>query len=83
MFDLQNESQGHEVQRSQWFHSMANINLYKSHTWAFCASSHRIPDIKYIIPNNFVTLKIQAMVPMLSLRNGVTMANINFYKSRT
>ena len=31
MFYLKNEGQGHRVQHSQWSHSMANINLYKSH----------------------------------------------------
>ena len=33
IFDLENESQGHGIQHSQWSHSMANVNLYKSHTW--------------------------------------------------
>ena len=45
MFDIENEGQGHGVQHSQWFHSIANINLYKRHTRAFFASSHRFWDI--------------------------------------
>ena len=32
MFDLENEGQGHGVQQWQRSLSMANINLYKSHT---------------------------------------------------
>ena len=39
MFDLENEGQSHGVQHSQWSHSMVNINLYRSHTFAFFASS--------------------------------------------
>ena len=33
--DIENEGQGHGVQHSQWFHSMANINLYKRRSLAF------------------------------------------------
>ena len=32
MFDLENEGQRHGAQQLQWSHSMANINLYKSHS---------------------------------------------------
>ena len=32
---------------SQWRHSIASINLYKSRTWAFLSSSHCFPDVKY------------------------------------
>ena len=32
-FDLANVSQGHGVKYSQWPHSMANVNIYKSHTF--------------------------------------------------
>ena len=45
--DLENISQGRNVQHSQWCYSMANINRYTSRTWAFFARSHRFPDIKY------------------------------------
>ena len=38
-----------EYTKSQWSHSIANINLYKSRTWAFFASSHRFPDVIYYI----------------------------------
>ena len=31
-FDLENSGQAHRVGRSQWCHSMANINFYQSHT---------------------------------------------------
>ena len=43
MFGLENLGQGHEEQPSQWYHSMANINCYK--TRGFFASSHRVRDI--------------------------------------
>ena len=45
MFDLENEGQSHGVQQLPCCHSMANINLYKSHTWAFRVNSHRFQDI--------------------------------------
>ena len=32
---LENLGQGHGMQHLQWFHSMANINLYRSHTREF------------------------------------------------
>ena len=35
MFDLENLGQGHRVQHSQFSHSIANINIYKSLNWAF------------------------------------------------
>ena len=44
-FDLENLGKGHGVQDSKWYTSMANINLYKLHTWAFFASSHRFWNI--------------------------------------
>ena len=31
MFDFENLDQGQGLQHSQWFHSMANVNVYKSH----------------------------------------------------
>ena len=31
VFDLETEGQGHEVQHSQWSHSVTSINLCKSH----------------------------------------------------
>ena len=67
-FGLEYISQGHDVQNLQWRHSMANVNLYKTRTWAFFASFHRFPDIIIIllynillyimISRNFVTLKL-------------------------
>ena len=45
MFVLENESYGHGVHQSQWSHSMANINLYKSHIWAFFASFYNLQDM--------------------------------------
>ena len=29
-FEFENEGQRHEVQQSHWYHSMVNINIYKS-----------------------------------------------------
>ena len=55
MFYLENEGQGHGVKHSQWFHSIANINLYKSHTLAFFASSRRFRDINI---SKFVSVKM-------------------------
>ena len=40
-FDPENSGRSHRLQHSQWSHFMANVNLYKSHTLAFYASSHR------------------------------------------
>ena len=70
---LNNIGQGHDLQHSQWRHSMANINLYKSSTpyLSIFASSYRFPDILYyMILRNFVTLKIQAKVTLYKIRNG-------------
>ena len=39
MFDLEIEGQDNGIQHSQWCRSTENINLYKSHTLAFCGSS--------------------------------------------
>ena len=44
-FDRENLDQGHGVQRSQWFHSMTNINFHKNHLWSFYACSQRFRDI--------------------------------------
>ena len=55
MFDLENEGQGYEVQHSQWFHSMANINLYKSHTLALLVSSQPFRDSHI---SKFVNMKM-------------------------
>ena len=30
MSDLASEGQGHEIRRTQWYNTMANIDLYKS-----------------------------------------------------
>ena len=43
--DLEKIDQGHKVQHLQWFHSIVNIDLFKSHTWAFFASTHPFRDI--------------------------------------
>ena len=45
--NLENIGNDHDVQHSQWPHSMANFNIYKSRTWVFFTSCHRLPDIKY------------------------------------
>ena len=45
IFDLEYCRQGHKVQHSKWSHSIRNINIYKSRSWAFFSSSHRFPDI--------------------------------------
>ena len=55
MFDLENIGKGHGAQHSQWSHSIANINLYKSHTWALFACSHRFRAIHI---SKFVILKM-------------------------
>ena len=69
--DLENIGQGHDVQHSQWRHSMANINLYESCTWAFFASSHCFPNNKYyLISRNLVILKWLVKVMMYSVCNG-------------
>ena len=49
--------QGHDVKHSQWCHSMVNINLYTSRTWAFFASFHRFPDIEYYDFQKFCNLE--------------------------
>ena len=38
--DLENLGPDYGVQHSQWTHSTANINIYKSHTWALFVSTH-------------------------------------------
>ena len=43
--DLENIGQGHDVQYSQWRHSMVSNNLFKSRARAFFPSSRRFPDI--------------------------------------
>ena len=40
MCDFENEDQGNGVHHSQLSHSMANINLYESHSRSFFAISH-------------------------------------------
>ena len=55
MFDLDNEGKVDGAQHSQRSYLIANINLYKSSTWEFFASSHRVRDIHI---SKFVTLKI-------------------------
>ena len=46
MFVDENVGQGHRVQHLQWFNLMTNINLCKSNSMHFYASSHRLGDIK-------------------------------------
>ena len=70
-FNIDYLGQGHVVDKRDLHHSMANINLYKSCTWAFFASSHRFPDdIYYMISRNCVTLKIFVNVTMYNIRTG-------------
>ena len=45
IFDLEEVGQSHKAQFSQWRHSMANIEIYKSHITQYCANSHRFQDI--------------------------------------
>ena len=68
MFYLENEGQSHGV-HLQWSHSMANINVYKSHrpTRAFFVSSNRLRDI-YIL--TFVTWKMLVKVMKYNIRIG-------------
>ena len=40
MIYLENEGQYHGVKHSQWYISMTNANLCKSHMIQFCSSSH-------------------------------------------
>ena len=68
MFDLENESRAHGVQHSRWSHSMANINLYRSHTWAFFSSFHLFRDI---LISKFVTLKMLVKVMMYNIYSSV------------
>ena len=60
-FYLGNVGYSRGVQQSIWTHSMAHINLYKSHTLALLASSHHFRDIHI---SKFVTLKMQVKVMM-------------------
>ena len=46
---LQKVGQGHEVQFSQWGHSMANIKIYKSRSVYFYVSSNLFRDINVFI----------------------------------
>ena len=48
MFYLDNLSQGRGVECSHWYHSMANITLYKIHRLHFYVSSHRFRDINIL-----------------------------------
>ena len=66
IFDLENKCQGHGVQHLQWSHSIANINLYKCHTWVFFPSSHSFRDIHI---SKFVTLNMQLKVTMYNIRS--------------
>ena len=53
--DFEILGQGHGEQHSQRSQSMANINLYKSHTRFFSSGSHRLRDIH---SSEFVTFKM-------------------------
>ena len=57
MCDLENFGNGHELPHLQWSQLTANINLCKSRSWAFFASSHSFQDIHI---SNFVTLKCRS-----------------------
>ena len=62
------------MQNLQWYHSMANINFYKSHTWAFFVSSHSFPDIHFA---KFVTIKIYVKVMMYNILSGAIQTQIS------
>ena len=63
MFYRDNEGQDHGVQQSQWFHSSADVNLYKR-ARAFFAGFHRFQNIHI---SNFATLKFQVKVMMYNI----------------
>ena len=65
-FDLESLYQGHGVQHSLLFRSIANINLYKSRSLAFIVSAHRFRDINI---SKFQTLKMYVKVMMHSIRS--------------
>ena len=44
-FDLEKLGQSQRVQHSQWWYSMANVEIYKCHLLQFCASLHRFREI--------------------------------------
>ena len=52
-FDLEDIGQGHDVQHSQWHHSMANINFFKKLYLSVFTNSHRFPDMISKIFQNF------------------------------
>ena len=58
IFDLQNLGQGHQLHNLQWCHSVANINLYKSHSSHFTLAL----TISEILSLKCLTLKIQVKV---------------------
>ena len=62
MSDRENEGYGRGIH-----HSMANINLYKSHAKAFFASSNRFRDTHI---SEFVILKTLVTVVMYSIHSG-------------
>ena len=78
MFDLANLGQGLRAQHSQWWHSMANINLCKSHCTNFYVSSHRFRDIRFEI---FDLEKFSSMSRSTTFALPCSMANMNLYKS--
>ena len=45
IFNHEKVGQGHWVQLSQWYHSLANNQIFKSCSVHFCARSHRSSDI--------------------------------------
>ena len=78
MFDLENEGQGQGVQHAQRYHSMANINLYKSHTSALLTSPHRFRDIHI---SKFVTWKVYDKVTMYNICSGANQWQIPYFLS--
>ena len=66
MFDLENEGKGHRVQHSQWYHSMANINLCKSHMMNFISLALTVFEI---LTFQFVTLKMYVKVTKNNIGN--------------
>ena len=68
--DLENIGQGHDVQHSQWRHSMTNINLYKSRIEHFALAITVFPDILLYNSTNCY-LENQVKVMMHNIRNDV------------
>ena len=77
-FDHENEGQGHGVQHSQWFRSIENINLYKSHSWVYFAGSHRFKDIHHFRMCD----RVKMLVTTKNIRSGAIRWKIRDFLSR-